>query len=169
MLMRLPLVVLSLLGSFIVFPVSVASADPKHGEVPRSECATVFEQFARIQPPADSKALSHALKDIRWISRAVVYQQTILAGWIPISHGLGPPGGVYVMDLSRPVSRHNAGYRIYFHTTRAFPGHVATDVRAFLAGRTPRDIRIDEYALCYPNGRFLLVDVKSRRMTPALF
>ena len=165
MLTRLPAVVW--LFASVLFPISVASASPKHGDVPLSECAAVFERFGHIRLPADTKAALRALKDTRWLSRAVVYQQTILAGWIPILSGLGRPGGVYVIDLSPSVSLHKVGYRIYVHTTRAFSGDAAVGIRTFLAGRAAPEIVIDEYALCYPGGRILHVDRKSRRMTPS--
>lgn len=148
--------------------VSVASASPRRGAVPLSQCAVVFERFGQIRPPADAKAASRALKDTRWLSRAVVWQQTILAGWIPIKHDLGPPGGVYVVDLSPSLSSDIAGYRIYFHTTRVLSGDAAAGVRGFFAGHAAQDILIDEYALCYPDRRILRIDQKSRRMTPPL-
>jgi hypothetical protein len=157
-----------LFGSFTVDRVTAASVNEKHGDVPPNICATVFAQFARIQPPADTKAVSHALKDTRWLTHAVVYQQTALAGWLPMSHHMGPPGGIYVLDLSPDRPPRIPFYRIYLHTTRAFSGDPAIDVRAFLAGHGPRDIRIDEYTLCHPNHRFLTVDTKSRRLTPPL-
>jgi hypothetical protein len=117
--------------------------------------------------PADAKAALRALKDTRWLSRTVVYQQTFLAGWIPISSGLGPPGGVYVTDLSPSVSLHRVGYRIYVHTTRAFSGDAAAGICTFLAGHAAPAILIDEYALCYPDGRILHVNRKSRRVIPS--
>ena len=168
MLVRLPVAV-CFFGSLIGSSIFAASASPKHGDIPLSQCAVVFERFGHIRLPADTKAVSRALGDNRWINRAVIYQQTILAGWIPIRHGLGPPGGVYVIALSPSVSTHNSGYRIYLHTTRAFPGDAATGIRAFVTGRSAPDLRIEEYALCYPDNHFLLVDLNSRRITPPLF
>jgi hypothetical protein len=147
---------------------SVASAFPKRRAVSLSQCAVVFERFGQIRPPADSKAASRALRDTRWLSRAAVWQQTVLAGWTPIKHDLGPPGGVYVVDLSPSTSSNIAGYRIYFHTTRVLSGGAAAGVRGFFAGRAAQDILIDEYALCYPDRRILCVDQKSRRMSPPL-
>src|SRR3989442_5253822 len=137
------LVAVCLFGSFAAASIWAAPASPKHGDVPLSQCAVVFERFSHIRLPADTKAVSRAVGDSHWLSRAVTYQQTILAGWIPIRHSLGPPGGVYVIDLSAPVSSHIAGYRIYLHTTRVFPGGVATGIRAFVSGRSAPDIRID--------------------------
>ena len=168
MLVRL-LVAVCWFSSFAASSIWAAPASPKHGDVPLSQCAVVFERFSHIRLPADTKAMSRALGDSGWISRAVTYHQTILGGWIPIRHGLGPPGGVYVIALSPSVSPHNAGYRIYLHTTRAFPGDAATGIRAFVIGRSAPDIQIDEYALCSPDNHFLLVDLNSRRITPPLF
>ena len=102
------LVAVCLFGSFAAASIWAAPASPKHGDVPLSQCAVVFERFSHIRLPADTKAVSRALGDNRWINLAVIYQQTILAGWIPIRHSLGPPGGVYVIDLSAPVSSHIA-------------------------------------------------------------
>jgi hypothetical protein len=93
----------------------------------------------------------------------VVFQQTVLAGWIPIEHTLGPPGAVYGIELSPSVSQKNAGYRIYLHATRAFTGDGAMELRASLAGSGPRDVQIDEYALCYPDTRFLHVRMDESR------
>ena len=147
--------------------ISVASASPKHGDVPLSQCAAVFERFGHIRLPADAKAALRALTDTRWLSRSVVYQQTVLAGWIPISSGLGPPDAMYVIELSPSVSLRRVGYRIYLHTTRAFSGDAAAGIRSFVEGRAEPEILIDEYALCYPDGRILHVDRKSRRMIPS--
>lgn len=145
----------------------VASGSEKRGDVPLSDCAVVFERFGRIRLPANAKATSRALRDARWLSRAVVWQQTELAGWIPIKHDLGPPGGVYVVSLSPSLSQDISGYHIYFHTTRVLSGDAATGVRDFFAGHAAPDILIDEYALCYPDGRILHVDPKSRRTFPS--
>jgi hypothetical protein len=148
--------------------VSVASASPRRGSVPRSQCAAILERFAQIRPPADAKATARALKDIHWLSRAVVWHQTALAGWLPLKHSIDPPGGVYVVDLNPSLTSDIAGYRIYFHTTRVLPGDPAAGVRGFFAGHGAPDILIDEYALCYPDRRILSVDPKSRRMSPPL-
>jgi hypothetical protein len=123
----------------------------------------VFEQFARINPSADAKSVSHVLKGTSWVGRAALSHQTILAGWIPIEGDLSPPGGVYVIGLSPSVSTHNAGYRIYIHITRAFPKDTSASLRAFLLGHAAADIKLDEYALCHPDGRILHVDTKSRK------
>jgi hypothetical protein len=142
---------------------SVAAASPKAGDIPRSECAVVFERFGQIRPPADAKAVAYALKDIRWLARAAVDQVTFMAGWIPMSHSLGPPGALFVIGLRPAVSHKDIGYRIYLHTTRTFSGDAATGLRAFLAGRAGPDVFVDEYTLCYPDGRILGVDAKSRK------
>src|SRR5438445_3897568 len=107
MLMRFPSAVC--LFAPLIGSITVASASPRDGDVPLSQCATVFERFGHIRLPADAKAALHALKDTRWLSRTVVYQQTFLAGLIPMSSSLGPPGGVYVIGLSPSVSLHRVG------------------------------------------------------------
>jgi hypothetical protein len=150
-----------------LFSASAASAR-KRGDVPLSERATVFERFSHIRVPADSKAVSRALKDIRWLSRAVVWQQTALAGWIPMKHSIGPPGAVYVVELSPSVSQDVAGYWIYFHTTRVLSGDAAAGVRDFFAGHAAPDILIDEYSLVYPDRRILAVDPNRRKLFPPL-
>jgi hypothetical protein len=160
---RLP-VALFLFGSLFASPVYAALASTKHGNVPLSQCSVVFEQFSHIQLPADTKAVSHALKDTRWSSRAVAYQQTFLAGWIPLFHNLGPPGGVFVIELSPPISQQNSAYRIYLHIMPNFSREPLTGIRDFLASQAGAQIRMDEYALCYPDSRILHVDPKSRRM-----
>src|SRR6266567_26115 len=108
MLVRLPVAV-CLFGSFVGSSLCAASASPKHGDVPLSQCAVVFDRFRHLRLPAGAKAVSHTVKDTRWISHALIYQQTILAGWIPIEHNLGLPGAVYVIELSPSVSQKNAG------------------------------------------------------------
>jgi len=163
--MRVPSAVCLFASLFV--SISVASASPEQCDVPLSQCAAVFERFGQIRLPADGKAALNALKDTRWLSRTVVYQQTFLAGWIPISSGLGPSGGVYVIDLRPSNSVHRAGYRIYVHTTRAFSGGAAAGIRTFFAGRAAPEILLDEYALCYPDGRILHVNRKSRRVIPS--
>lgn len=145
-----------------------APPPPTFGDVPLPECAAVFDRFSHLRLPADTKAVSRALGDSGWTSRAVIFQQTGLGGWIPIRSNLDPPGGVYVIRLSPPVSSNISGYTIYFHTTRAFAGDAPTGLQSFLAGRSAPNIRIDEYALCYPDNHYLLVDLRSRRITPPL-
>jgi hypothetical protein len=166
MLKRLLAIAVSFLGLFVVCPISVASADPKYGDVPLRECPALLERFARIHPPANAKLVSHALKDSRWLSQAAIDPITFLAGWIPISRSLFQ-GSAFEIELTPTISQHNSGYRIYVHTTRAFPKDAAMGFRAFLAGRASSDIAIDEYALCYPDGRILHVDSESRRMIPS--
>ena len=168
MLKRAHPVAISVVWLLVACNMSVASAFPKDGDVPSSQCATVFERFGHIRLPADASAVSRALKDSRWLSRAVVVQQTILAGRIPIEHDLRPPGGVFVIGLRPAVSQKDAGYRIYLHTARTFSADTAMGLRAFLAGRATPGMVIDEYSLCYPDGRILHVNGKLRRMIPPL-
>ena len=143
---------------------AAASASREQGNVPLSQCTVVFERFAQIRLPADTNRVSQALKDTRWLRRAVASQLTVLAGWIPMKHDFGPPGGVYVVELSPSLSQDIAGYHLYFHTNRVLSGEVATGVRDFFAGHAAANILIDEYSLCFPDGRILSVDGKSRRM-----
>ena len=150
------------LFGFLYVSVSAASAH-KRGDVPRSQAAIVFERFSHIRVPADSKAVSRSLQDIHWLSRAVVWQQTVLAGWIPMKHSIGPPGAVYVVELSPSISQDVAGYWIYFHTTRVLSGDAA-GVREFFAGHAAPDVLIDEYSLCYPDRRILSVDANRRKV-----
>jgi hypothetical protein len=168
MLLRLHWLLVCFVSLSAVCSVSAAWDHPNKGQVPPAEAAKVFDQFARIHPPADAKSVSHALKDASWIGRAALHHQTILAGWIPI-WTLGPPGGVYVIGLSPSVSMKNAGYHIYIHVTRAFPEDTPASLRAFLMGQAATDIKVDEYALCYPDGRILHVDTKSRKMIPSMY
>ena len=74
-----------------------------------------------------------------------------------------------MIGLSPSVSRQNAGYHIYIHITRAFPEDTPASLRAFLMGHAAADIKMDEYALCYPDGRIFHVDTKSRNMFPSMF
>jgi hypothetical protein len=167
MLVRLPAVTF-LLALFLRTPSSVSAA-AKHGTVPPSQCATVFERFGHIRVPADAKAASRVLGDIRWLSRAVVYEQTVLAGWIPISHHLGRPGGVFVIELTPSVSQRNAGYRIYAHITSASADDPVRSFRAFLAKNAPPDVQLDECALFYPDTHILHIEPNSRKRIPPIF
>jgi hypothetical protein len=155
--------------SIVIGRMNVAAAFPKDGDVPASQCVTAFKRFGLIRLPADASAVSRALKDSRWLSRATVDQIIFLAGWIPIEHSPRPPGSVFTIVLRPAVSQKNAGYRIYLHTTRIFSGDAAMGLRAFLAGHATPGMFIDEYALCYPDGRILHINGKSRRMIPSLF
>jgi len=169
MLLRFHWLLVCLVSLSAVCSVSAAWDHPNKGQVPPAEAAKVFEQFARIHPPADAKSLSQALKDTSWIGRTALYHQTILGGWIPLRADLAPPGGVYVIGLSPSVSMQNAGYHIYIHITHAFPEDTPASLRAFLMGHAAADIKMDEFALCYPDGRMLHVDTKLRKMFPSMY
>ena len=155
---------------------SASAAQPaaEHGHVPRTQSALVFERFSRIHVPADAGAISRALGDSTWINQAAIWHVTFLAGLIPIDHSLSPPGGVFAIDLNAPKSLHNAGYAIYLHTTADFPeargkpdAANVIALRRFFAGDAAPNIKIDEYALCYPDGRILHVSPHSRKMMPS--
>jgi hypothetical protein len=152
-----------LLPGYTAEEIATGWEGPNTGRVSPAEAGKVFEQFARIRLPADARSLSHALKDASWVGRAAFYHQTGLGGRIPIWADLDPPGGVYVIGLSPSVSMQNSGYHIYIHVTRAFPEDTPARLRAFLMGHAAVYIKMDEYALCYPDGRVLHVDPKSRR------
>ena len=61
MLVRL-LVAVCWFSSFAASSIWAAPASPKHGDVPLSQCAVVFERFSHIRLPADTKAMSRALQ-----------------------------------------------------------------------------------------------------------
>jgi hypothetical protein len=165
--------------SLVLFTASsLSAAQPAagHGHVPRTQSGLVFERFSRIHVPAAAAAVSRALGDSTWINQAAIHHVTFIAGWIPIEHDLSPPGGVFAVDLNAPKSLHNAGYVMYIHTAADFPeargkgdadGVIA--LRRFFAGNAPRNVKIDEYSLCYPNGRVLHVLPHLRKMIGPLF
>jgi hypothetical protein len=151
-----------------------AKKHPTPDRFSREEAASIFERFSRINPPADAKAVFRALGDPAWTGRAEISHQTILGGWIPIQGSMSPPGGVYVIRLISGKSRDDAGYRIYVHVTAVFPGEdqerggPSPGFCRFLAGDAPPEVKIDEYALCYPNTRILHVLPGSRVMLPSM-
>jgi hypothetical protein len=163
------LVAVCLVGSFGATATYAVPASPQYGDVPLPQCTIAFERFSHLPLLADTNAVARAIGDSSWASRASIRQVTFMAGWIPMRNSLGPPGAIYEIILSPPLSSHIAGYRIYLHTTRVIPGDAAKGIRAFFSGRSAADIRIDEYSLCFPDNHFLSVDLNSRSITPPLF
>ncbi len=168
----------SLAAYLAIVSVAIASVQPKHGQLSPKESALVFERFSHVHVPADANAVSRALGDSAWISRSSINRINFIAGFVPIEHNLFPPGGIFVVELTKPTSLHNSGYHIYLHTTADFPGehrHSLMDnfgvitLRGFLAGQSASNVKIDEYALCYSDGRILHVLPHSRRMMPSRY
>jgi hypothetical protein len=155
---------------------SAESSSPR-GRCSRTEAARLFKRFSRILLPANAANVSRTLASSDWISRAEIYHLTFMTGWIPLKHNLSPPGGVFVINLVPPTSQRDAGYSIYVHTTadsaiRESLGKTdaaAISLRHFLAGDAPSNVKIDEYALCYPDGRILHVLPDSRKMMPSMW
>jgi hypothetical protein len=156
---------------------SVLFASPEHGQVSATRSAQLFERFSRLNPPIDAAVVARTLGDKSWIRRAAMTRYTFLTGFIPLRHSLISPGSVFVVELTAPTSSNNQGYIICLHTRAAFPREERGDwnhqnppaagLRHFLAGRAPAHIKIDEYSLCYPDGRVLNVLPGSRRsMSP---
>jgi hypothetical protein len=154
----------------IGWPAELAS---KRNQLSLKQAAGLFERFGRLRLPANAREVSRTLGDSTWMSRAWIYQQIWLAGWIPIEHSLSPPGGVFAIRLTPPLAFNDGGYTIYVHTSADFPREKGSDAsrafRRFLIGIAPRGVNIDEYALCYPDGRILHVLPNSRKMMPSIY
>ncbi len=125
-------------------------------QVPDDRCLAVFSLFKDfIKPGSTPREIQAVLTDARWLNQADLRGIYILAGWIPVrTHHRGTEFVIEVLPKIKPSTGRppNCGYHIYV----ALSGVESEEsAYAILTGQPTDDAQavLDEFALCYPDGR----------------
>ena len=151
-----------------------------------AESQRLFQRFEKLRPPFDSVAAFQVLGDSEWVRHTTFYDPDFTSGFWPLPEMFGNGGNPTVATL-RAGTHTKAGWSIYLHFHSAItaawakknsrhdtplpagwtPPFAEGHAQSFFQGRTPSDVQVDEYTLCYPDGHLLNVTSTVRKTIPS--
>jgi hypothetical protein len=111
-----------------------------------AEAVQLFRRFERLHPPLSSTEARRAIGDPAWTARTSIWRQTMLGGYIPLRSDF-LSGSSFCVALTKPKGQ-APNYSIWLHTTS--DTRTPEQLQAFFAGTGPRQSRVTEFSLCYP-------------------
>jgi hypothetical protein len=125
-------------------------------ETPDERCLAIFSLFKDfIKPGSTPREIQAVLTDTRWLEPKNLRGFYILLGWIPVqTHQSGTAFVIEVLPKVKPSTGRPpmCGYHIYVALSGV---HSDESAYATLTGQPTHDTQVilDEFALCYPDGR----------------